>query len=134
VAAKFVLAKSACPYRSMLTLRRSGTLRATISHSKSTNPSRAEPSIRVILRSWNIAKQMNVLPDQEGTGHGRTLPTGVSPDLALLVAREVLSMLTTLDRQFGRVVDTGDHAISFVPGANGRGGTSPLAIDRSTRD
>lgn len=64
-------------------------------------------AIRQILHSsWNIADQVNVLRGLQGTGHGRTLPTGVSPELALLVVREACSvaefMLTTLDRQQGR--------------------------------
>lgn len=57
--------------------------------------------------SWNIAEQVNVLRGLQGAGHGRTLPTGVSADLALLVVREACSvaefMLTTLERQYGRV-------------------------------
>lgn len=64
-------------------------------------------SIRQILQSaWMIAGQANVLRGLQGTGHGRTLPTGVSVELALLVVREACSvaefMLTTLDRQLGR--------------------------------
>lgn len=64
-------------------------------------------AIRAILQSsWKIAEQANALRGLQGTGHGRTLPTGVSADLALLVVREACSvaeyMLTTLDRQRGR--------------------------------
>lgn len=64
-------------------------------------------AIRTILQSsWTIAEQVNQLRGDQGTGHGRTLPTGVSPELALLVVREACSvadfMLTTLDRQMGR--------------------------------
>lgn len=46
-------------------------------------------AIRAIHQStWNIADQVNRLRNLQGTGHGRTLPTGVSEDLALLVVRE----------------------------------------------
>jgi hypothetical protein len=63
--------------------------------------------IKAILQSsWKIAEQVNELRGMQGTGHGRTLPTGVSPEMALLVVREACSvgefMLTTLDRQMGR--------------------------------
>lgn len=63
--------------------------------------------IKAILQSsWKIAEQVNELRGLQGTGHGRTLPTGVSPEMALLVVREACSvgefMLTTLDRQMGR--------------------------------
>ena len=55
---------------------------------------------------WTIAEQVNELRSKEGTGHGRTLPTGVSPELAMLVVREACSVtefvLRSLDRQFGR--------------------------------
>lgn len=60
----------------------------------------------VMQSSWSIARQVNALRKVEGTGHGRTLPTGVSPELALLVVREACSVaeftLGTLDRKFGR--------------------------------
>lgn len=76
-------------------------------------PSQADAStpggeaIRKIMQSsWAIAEQVNVLRGLQGTGHGRTLPTGVSSDLALLVVREACSVaeftLNTLDRQHGR--------------------------------
>lgn len=63
--------------------------------------------IRTILQSsWRIAEQANSLRNLQGAGHGRTLPTGVTPEMALLVVREACSvaefMLTTLDRQMGR--------------------------------
>ena len=63
-------------------------------------------AIRKILQSsWAIAEQVNVLRSLQGTGHGRTLPTGVSVDMALLVVREACSVaeftLTTLDHQRG---------------------------------
>ncbi|MEP7223758.1 MAG: abortive infection family protein [Actinomycetota bacterium] len=61
------------------------------------------PQMRAILQSsWKIAEQVNELRGLQGTGHGRTLPTGVSPEMALLVVREACSVaefvLTTLDR------------------------------------
>ncbi len=56
--------------------------------------------------SWTIAKTANELRNLEGTGHGRTLPTGVTPEMALLVVREACSvtelLLSTLDRMMGR--------------------------------
>ncbi len=64
-------------------------------------------SVRAVLQSaWAIADQVNELRSIQGTGHGRTLPTGVTRELALLVVRESCSvaefMLTSLDRQLGR--------------------------------
>lgn len=57
--------------------------------------------------SWTIAKNVNDLRNLQGTGHGRTLPTGVSEDLALLVVREACSvaeyMLRRLDAEHGRI-------------------------------
>lgn len=63
--------------------------------------------IRTILQSsWTIAQQTNELRGLQGSGHGRTLPTGVSAELALLVVREACSVaeyaLTQLDRMLGR--------------------------------
>lgn len=64
-------------------------------------------AIREILESgWRIARQVNVLRGLQGAGHGRTLPTGVTPEQAVLVVREACSIaefaLATLDRQLGR--------------------------------
>lgn len=63
-------------------------------------------AIRAIHQStWNIADQINKLRNLQGTGHGRTLPSGVSEDLAMLVAREAATvadyMLARLDREKG---------------------------------
>lgn len=63
-------------------------------------------NIQAILQSsWKIAEQANKLRGIQGTGHGRTLPTGVSADLALLVVREACSVaeftLVQLDRSTG---------------------------------
>ncbi len=56
--------------------------------------------------SWVIAKTANETRNLEGTGHGRTLPTGVTPEMALLIVRESCSIaelaLATLDRMAGR--------------------------------
>lgn len=53
-----------------------------------------------------IALQVNELRNLQGTGHGRTLPTGITPETARFVIREVTHlaelMLTTHDRQMGR--------------------------------
>lgn len=63
--------------------------------------------VREILESsWRIARMCNELRNDEGTGHGRTLPTAVTPATALLVVRETCSVvqmvLAELDRQTGR--------------------------------
>lgn len=61
---------------------------------------------RVLGASWTIAEQTNELRKLHGTGHGRTLPTGVSPPMALLIVREACSVsefiLGELDLAFGR--------------------------------
>lgn len=58
----------------------------------------------ILQSSWTIAEQLNELRNLQGAG--RTLPTGVSVELALLVVREACSvsefMLITLDRVLGR--------------------------------
>ena len=64
-------------------------------------------NIKAILQSsWTIAEQVNKLRGFQGTGHGRTLPTGVSAEMALMVVREACSvaefMLASLDRAMGR--------------------------------
>ena len=63
--------------------------------------------LRTILQSsWTIASMANKLRNDEGTGHGRTLPTAISPGVAHLVVREACSIvqlvLETLDIQMGR--------------------------------
>lgn len=63
--------------------------------------------IRAIHQSsWTIAENVNQLRNLQGTGHGRTLPTGVSSELALLVVREACSvaeyMLQLLEKEHGR--------------------------------
>ena len=60
----------------------------------------------VLLNAWKIAEQVHFLRGKEGAGHGRTLPTGVTAPLALLMVREACSvaefMLDALDRSRGR--------------------------------
>ena len=63
--------------------------------------------VREILQSsWSIARMANEVRNVEGTGHGRTLPTAMSADLAMLVVREACSIaqmvLSTLDQRLGR--------------------------------
>ncbi len=63
--------------------------------------------LRTILQSsWTIASMANKLRNNEGTGHGRTLPTAISPSVAHIVVREACSIvqlvLETLDIQMGR--------------------------------
>jgi hypothetical protein len=62
--------------------------------------------IRAIHQStWQIAEQVNALRNLQGTGHGRTLPTGITEELAFLVVREAGSvaeyMLSLLERAKG---------------------------------
>lgn len=75
------------------------------------NPSKARPLVEGLLSAlrvagWKIAQQVNVLRGLQGTGHGRTLPTGVTPEQAVLVVREACAVaefaLSSLDRQLGR--------------------------------
>jgi hypothetical protein len=63
--------------------------------------------VRETLQSaWSIARMANELRNVEGTGHGRTLPAAMTPEMALLVVREACSVaqltLSTLDRYLGR--------------------------------
>ncbi len=61
---------------------------------------------KILGASWTIAEQVNELRNLQGTGHGRTLPTGVSSDVALLVVREACSLaqfvLGALDKALSR--------------------------------
>lgn len=66
----------------------------------------ASAPLRKILQSaWTIAEQVNELRKLQGTGHGRTLPTGVSQETAWLVVREACVVvefsLASLDRVLG---------------------------------
>jgi hypothetical protein len=60
----------------------------------------------VLQNAWAIAEQVNALRNLQGTGHGRTLPTGVTAELARLVVREACSVaeftLSSLDRAKGQ--------------------------------
>jgi hypothetical protein len=63
--------------------------------------------VKAVLGSaWKIAEQIHYLRGKEGAGHGRTLPTGVTPEMALLMVREACSVaefvLDALDRDRGR--------------------------------
>lgn len=63
--------------------------------------------VRAILQStWTIAEKVNDLRNEQGTGHGRTLPTGITSEMAVLVVREACSVaeftLRALDRAVGR--------------------------------
>lgn len=66
----------------------------------------AEELREILQSSWSIAKMTNKLRNNEGTGHGRTLPTAISPSVALFVVREACNVvqlvLETLDNQMGR--------------------------------
>ena len=64
-------------------------------------------AVRAIHQStWQIAEQVNTLRNLQGTGHGRTLPTGITEDLAFLVVREACTVaeyfLALLDKSHGR--------------------------------
>lgn len=56
---------------------------------------------KILGAAATIAEQVNHLRNREGTGHGRTLPSGVSDSVAHLVVREACSivelMFATLD-------------------------------------
>lgn len=58
---------------------------------------------KVLGAAATIAEQVNYLRNREGTGHGRTLPSGVSEEVAHLVVREACSvaelMFAALDRR-----------------------------------
>ncbi len=63
--------------------------------------------VREILQAtWSIARMTNEVRNIDGTGHGRTLPAQMSPELALLVVREACSVaqmiLSSLDTTLGR--------------------------------
>lgn len=108
--AKFVLEELGLPYRAnadfaelwYLARDRLGILPTQVDI---TTPGGKQ--VRAIMqRAWDIADSVNQLRGEQGTGHGRTLPTGVSPEVARYVVREACSMaeftLSTLDAQHGR--------------------------------
>lgn len=51
---------------------------------------------RILGAAATIADQVNQLRNREGTGHGRTLPSGVSHSIARLVVRETCSVVELL--------------------------------------
>lgn len=106
---KFVLEESAMPARKgadfgeIITLARE---RLEIKPSQADSSVAGFETIRRIHQSaWQIAESVNDLRNLQGTGHGRTLPTGISAELARLVIREACQvaeyMLTLLDRRYG---------------------------------
>lgn len=106
--AKFVLEELGCPqegdFRRLWYLARE---RLSLLPEQVTGDGDGAARVRKILgASWTIAEQVNDLRNVEGTGHGRTLPTGVTPELALLVVREACSVaqltLDALSRAVGR--------------------------------
>ena len=108
--AKFVLEELAVPYRanadfSELWFHARDRLGILPQHVSDTMVGARQ--IKSILQSaWTIAEQTNQLRGLQGTGHGRTLPTGVTAEMALLVVREACSVveftLRVLDRALGR--------------------------------
>ena len=66
----------------------------------------AEELREILQSSWSIARMTNKLRNAEGTGHGRTLTTAISPSVAHFVVREACNVvqlvLETLDSQTGR--------------------------------
>ena len=104
------LRRSVSPRPRVPTSTTFGTLRATdfgLLPSQVDTGLAGANNIKAILQSsWSIADEVNKLRGLEGTGHGRTLPTGVTAEMALMVVREACNVaefaLTTLDRVTGR--------------------------------
>lgn len=107
--AKYALEAFSAPYRSNssfdelwhLARERLGLLPSQVDMTK---PGANE--VREILQSsWSIVRTTNLIRNDEGTGHGRTLPTEMTPEMALMVVREACSVaelvLSTLDRMIG---------------------------------
>jgi hypothetical protein len=107
--AKFVLEAFSVPYRPNssfdelwhLARERLGLLPTQVDMAKA-----GANEVREILQSaWLIVKTTNLIRNDEGTGHGRTLPTEMTPEMALMVVREACSVaelvLSTLDRMMG---------------------------------
>lgn len=108
--AKFVLEETGFPNTSKMDF---GGLWHLARERLGIHPKQVDPDIagfeavRSIHQStWNIAEQVNALRNLQGTGHGRTLPTGITEELAILVVREACSVaeyvLTLLDKTHGR--------------------------------
>ncbi len=97
------LGKSA-PFGQIITLARE---RLEIKPSQADTSVQGFEAIRRIHQSaWQIAESIDDLRNLQGTGHGRTLPTGISTEMAWLVIREACLvadyMLTLLDKGLGK--------------------------------
>jgi Abortive infection C-terminus len=108
--AKYVLEETEMPYSQKLDF---GGLWYLARERLGIHPKQVDPDIpgfeavRAIHQStWSIAEQVNALRNLQGTGHGRTLPTGITEELAMLVVREACSVaeyiLALLDKTHGR--------------------------------
>jgi Abortive infection C-terminus len=108
--AKYVLEETEMPYSPKLDF---GGLWYLARERLGIHPKQVDPDIpgfeavRAIHQStWSIAEQVNTLRNLQGTGHGRTLPTGITEELAMLVVREACSVaeyiLALLDKTHGR--------------------------------
>jgi Abortive infection C-terminus len=108
--AKYVLEETEMPYSPKLDF---GGLWYLARERLGIHPKQVDPDIpgfeavRAIHQStWSIAEQVNTLRNVQGTGHGRTLPTGITEELAMLVVREAYSVaeyiLALLDKTHGR--------------------------------
>ena len=108
--AKYVLEAFSVPYRSNcgfdelwhLARDRLGLLPSQVDMSRT-----GANEVREILQSaWAIVRTTNSIRNDKGTGHGRTLPTDMTPEMALLLVRETCCVaemvLSTLDRIIGR--------------------------------
>lgn len=64
---------------------------------------------KIVGAVWTIAEQVNELRGLQGAGHGRTLPTAITPGVAMLVTREACSvaqfLLDSLDSNQGPLGD-----------------------------
>lgn len=107
--AKYVMEAYSVPYRPNSTFDeiwhhardRLGLLPAQVDQTRA-----GGSQVREILQSsWSIARMANEVRNVEGTGHGRTLPTAMTPEMAMLVVREACSIaelvLSRLDRATG---------------------------------
>lgn len=61
---------------------------------------------RIHGSTWTIAENVNEIRNLQGTGHGHTLPAGISSELAMLVVREACTvaeyLLALLEKSHGR--------------------------------
>jgi hypothetical protein len=107
---KFVLEELGCPARANadfneLLYHARERLRVLPEQVAGDGPGAAEIK-KILGAAGTIATEVNTLRARQGTGHGRTLPTGVTPETALLVVREACSiaefLLRSLDRTLSR--------------------------------